>query len=307
MSHILLKGINPSSGGTGGGSTNLSGLTDVVISSPQDGEAIVYDSGTSTWVNAYVASGSSLNTNYVRPTPSYVTVGGVTAGETTFDGTLAEALDKLFYPYQEPVFSSFYINGQSTPLEVGASAATGNITFIWNATNESNISANTINILDVTNSITLTSNTSNDHSEVYDNGTGITKNTNTNHQWRIEATNTEGNSFIRNYYVNWYWRFYWGSSTASTASETMIEGLQNGTLYNSRNRTYTCDANNYKWLCWPTSFGLATNFKDDDTGFAIPMESPETISVENSFGVTTNYYAYRTTNTVVSSLSIVVT
>lgn len=264
----------------------------------------IYSGGVN--ISTLFGVGGSGDTTYDRATASYETVGGVTAGVTTFSGTVQEALDKIFYPYQEPTFSSFYINGQSTPLEVGASAATGVVTFLWNATNETNISANTVSILDITNSSTLVFETGNDHTEAYDNGTGITKTTASSHQWRIEAKNTEDTTFLRNYYVYWYWRFYWGSSSDSSATESMIEGLQNDSLYNSRNRTYTCDATNYKWMCWPTSFGQPTSFKDDATGFAVPMESPETVSVTNSFGVTTNYYAYRTTNPVVDSLSIIV-
>ena len=305
MAHILLKGINPSSGGTGG-SQYLTGLTDVVVVNPADGEALVYDSGTSTWVNAIAGTGGTSNTNYVREDPSYVSVGGVVAGVTVFDGTLQDALDKLFFPYQQPSFTTFYINGQSSSLEVGQTAATGSITFNWSTSNSDNVSANTVDIRDTTNGVDIVIDTGNTGSFVYDNGTGITKTTNTSHTWTIDAEDINLTNISRNYNVSWYWRFYWGSSTATTADETMIESLQNNNLYNSRNRNYTCDANNYKWLCWPTSFGLANNFKDDSTGFGIPMESPETISVTNSYGVTTNYYAYRTTNSVVDSVVIVV-
>ena len=44
-----------------------------------------------------------LDTDYIRATPVPITIGGITAGTYTPSGSIADALDKLLYPYQNPV------------------------------------------------------------------------------------------------------------------------------------------------------------------------------------------------------------
>lgn len=284
-------------GGTG--SETLSGLSDTTVVSPNDGDTLQYTGGS--WVS------SSAATAYVNSTPMPAAIHGIDAG-TTWNNTIQEVLDAILYPYQAPAFTAFAINGQSTTIEVGASAATGSITFTWTTSNSSNVEPNTVDIRDTTQGFDLETNIADDSSQTssYYGTSGITKTTNTFHRWTIDAEDTQATNFSRNFNVNWYWRFYWGSSVTTTADESLIEGLQNNSLYNSRGRTYTCDANNYKWICYPTSFGLASSFTDAGTGFELPMESPATVSVTNSYGVTTNYYAYRSTNPTAAELDIIV-
>lgn len=44
-----------------------------------------------------------LDTDYVRNTPVPITIGGISAGTYTPSGSIADVLDKLLYPYQNPV------------------------------------------------------------------------------------------------------------------------------------------------------------------------------------------------------------
>jgi hypothetical protein len=87
-----------------------------------------------------------------------------------------------------------------------------------------------------------------------------------------------------------------------TASD--VTSLQSSLLYTSENRTYNTPADDYKWICYPTSFGTASKFTDVDTGFGVAMEAPQTISVTNSFGVSQDYYCYRSTNSMAGAVSI---
>jgi hypothetical protein len=251
----------------------------------------------------------SGNETYVNLTAMPEDIHGIDAGTTWTGQTMTEVFDAILYPYQAPAFSSFIIVGQSTTLEVGASAATNSITFTWGTTNSANVATNTVDITDTTDAI--------DHEiDIDDDGTqgptayygvsGVTKTTNTSHVWTIDADNTQAGNFSRTFTVNWRWRFYWGSDAATSMTEALIEGLQNSALYNSIGRTYATNANDYKWMCWPTSLGTASSFTDADTLFSVAMESPETVSVTNTNGETTDYYAYRTTNPTASALNITV-
>lgn len=47
----------------------------------------------------------NLDTDYVRNTAVPITIGGITAGTYTPKGSIADVLDKLLYPYQNPVVS----------------------------------------------------------------------------------------------------------------------------------------------------------------------------------------------------------
>jgi hypothetical protein len=58
-SYVSALGQN-SEGGGGGGSSTLAGLLDVALSSPQDGQALVYDADTGKWVNGDVTPDLSL-------------------------------------------------------------------------------------------------------------------------------------------------------------------------------------------------------------------------------------------------------
>ena len=46
-----------------------------------------------------------LDTDYVRNTAVPITIGGITAGTYTPKGSIADVLDKLLYPYQNPIVS----------------------------------------------------------------------------------------------------------------------------------------------------------------------------------------------------------
>ena len=246
------------------------------------------------------SGGESVDDNYVRTTTMPITVGGAISG-TTFDGTVAEALDKVLYPFVKPTFSSFLLSNQITSLEVGDKIAGGSRTFTWATTASENVAVDTIKINGDT---TLIRNLSNDGSETFDIGDDIIKTTNGTQYFRIYAEDTQGASFNRIYAVYWKWRLYYGSSPLETFTASDVTSLQSSLLYTSENRTYTTPENDYKWICYPTSFGTASKFTDTDTGFSVAMEAPQTVSVTNSFGIVQDYYCYRSTNSMAGAVRI---
>lgn len=251
--------------------------------------------------------GGSGSSEYIRPDPVPSTVGGVTAG-STFNGTVEDALDALFYPYQAPAFTSFSFP-QTTPLEVGDSVAAGSKLFTWATSNSSNVAADSVQIIDVTGGTTLYLGGANDGSESLAIGT-VTKSTDASHIWRISATNTHSASFTRDFTVTWYWRRFYGHSTDGTATEALVEGLQNSSLTNTATATYSFSATTptptYKYIAYPTAWGLKTSFKDTSNNIDVAMQAASTISITNAFGQTTNYYVHRTTNQLGGAINIAV-
>lgn len=100
---------------------------------------------------------------------------------------------------------------------------------------------------------------------------------------------------------------FWGVSTvASGYTESDIEGLASSTLLNTRSQSRTISASTGEYLIfsWPTRLGLGTFTVN---GFSGGFQSPETVSVTNSLGYTENYYVFRSTNSNLGSVPVVVT
>ena len=82
---------------------------------------------------------------YTNSTPVPTAIGGVKSG-TTFNKTpINDVLDMLLYPYQNPSFGSFTIDGQSSgSFELGHTYPSGNKLFTWNIVNPNNVKENSI-------------------------------------------------------------------------------------------------------------------------------------------------------------------
>jgi hypothetical protein len=242
-----------------------------------------------------------IDDSYIRSTPTSIAVGGAPIG-TTFNGTIAAALDKILYPYLAPAFTSFSIN-VSTILEVGNSIVSGVKNFTWGTSRSENVAPNTVTIIDTTNNVVLASLIANDSTESISTNT-ITKNTPTSNIWTISAKDIKNTTISRTFAVNWYWAVFYGESALTTLTEADVKALRAKELLSSPNKTYNLEAGNYKWICYPVSLGLKTVFKDADTLFDVAMVDPITVSVTNDYGVTTDYYCHRTFNTLGGTIRI---
>jgi len=249
--------------------------------------------------------GGDLYTNS-NPTPD--PLGGIPAGSTFSLQTMQQMWDALLYPYQYPTFASFLISGQANPLEVGQSIPAG-VTFLWSTTNNPNIVPNSLVIRDVTSAFDLATGLANDGSEAITMPGAVMLNVVGSYQFRITGQNTYPGSFSRSIIYNWYWRLYYGdSSNAGPLTEAQIKSLANSALTSGFAGTYsfpaTGGAPTYKYISFPTAFGLPTSFIDPSTGFAVPMNPPATVSVTNLYGQVINYYSFRTTNSMAGAISI---
>jgi len=257
--------------------------------------------GGSTTVYQNGGGGTETYTNF---TPTAVSIGGIPAGSTFDNMTMQEMWDALLYPYQTPVFSSF-TSSMSTPIEVGGTIPAGSVTFLWNTTNSSNIAANSIKIDDITAGNTLASGLANTGTTAIS-ISAITNVMATSHQWKITATNTKGVFLSRTLNVYWQWKIYYGESALTDLTETDVEALRVGTLAANVSGNYSFNAGEYKWICYPTSFGLKTTFKDASTNFDVATQPALTKSITNSQGVATNYYCHRTVNKLGGSITIAI-
>lgn len=315
INYMSIAIVDNITGGAGGGdvksdwaalSTDPAGILNKPIlgtSSPLDVPA----SGNATTTQVVIGSDTRLLSQVLtNATPTPTTIGGITAG-TTFNSLPVETvLQNLLYPYQAPAFTSFALSSQTTPLEVGSSVTGGARTFTWTTSNSSNVATNTISIIDVTGSnTTLASNLANSGSTSLTLA-AVTKVTASTHQWRIQATNTQSTAFSSTYTVTWQWRRFFGESGNTTLASTEVQTLRVNALSSTLAGTYTFNAGGYKYIAYPTSFGTATSFKDQNTNLDVPFQPIQILSITNANGIATNYNVHRTTNILGSAINIIV-
>lgn len=243
-----------------------------------------------------VGSGDSGDITYTNSNPVPTKLGGISSGTTFDEVSIKDMFDMLLYPYQVPAFSSFNISGLSpTTVEVGTSFPEETRNFSWSFSNASNVRPNTTTIIDLSNGNTqLATNVNSSPQALL--VPELVKNTATSHSFRVQATNTMGNNLNRTYTVNWQWALYYGESTNPVIDGSDAGSLRVKTLSSNKNGTYNFNAGGYKYFAWPTSFGSSATFKDTATNLDVAMESPFTVSITNSNGVSNNYFVFRTTN-----------
>lgn len=254
---------------------------------------------------ALSAGGGGGGDVYTNATPVPVTLGGITAGTTFTDVPLTEMFTRLLYPYQAPTFASFTITGLSD-TEVGNLYPAQNRNANWTTTNSSNITANTIRIIDVSGGNTTLASGLPNTSPASVSIPALQLTTAGSKQFRIEGTNTNTATFSRTLTINWQWAVYYGESPLTSLTSAEIIGLRVKNLTSTANGTYAMQAGNYKYITYPVSFGLKSTFKDQATNLDVAMLAPSTVSVTNSYGITTNYYVHRTLNQLGGSITIIV-
>lgn len=276
----------------------------------------------SNWI-PYATGGGSVT--YTNAAPTTIAAGGYPVGSTFPTAqTMQQMWDGLLYPYVPPFFTSFNIPSLSTSYEVGTRIQ-GAQDFTWAFNNISLVTANTLDIADVTGGTILASGIS------IVSPTSVTIATfqpsaPTSYQWRANATNTQSTVFYSGYFTaTWYWRKYFGTSALGTLADTDIVALANNPLASGFAGLYNFAALDFKYFCWPDSFGsptASTGFKDNSTGLALAMadigDDPSyytnlqngfyygLVAVTNINTVTTNYRVYRTKNALGGTLQALV-
>jgi hypothetical protein len=261
---------------------------------------------------------------YGGASPTTLTVGGIPSGSPIFGLTYDQLWQDLLVPYIAPTFTSFIISGQTQSVEVG-STVSGLKSFAWAFSNPALVTANTMDILDVTGATTLASGIS--IVSPYSVSIGsITLTSPSTYSWRGRATNTQSTVFnSSNFTISWFWRKYYGTNASASLNETQIEALINNPLSNTLVGSYSFAAGDYKYFCWPDSFGSPTSgpFPNGfiSAGLGVSMASSiddpfysntqngwsyGLVSVTNINGIATNYRVYRTLNTLGSTVIITV-
>jgi hypothetical protein len=233
--------------------------------------------------------------------------GGLESGTTIKGLSPCDVLNMILYPYQYPAFTSFYIDGQATILEIGDKISGGTRTFKWVTKNNENIVDNTLKITDVNTNTILGENLANDGSEDLDIGDDKVKTApNSSYVWKIEGTNTKNEIFSRNFTVYWRAKVFWGNSVNDTITEDEVKNNFNSQLKSNFPGTYNytnSGQEEYYYIVYPDTFGDLSEWKDTETGFGVDYTQLDNINITNDFNVTLSYKVYRTTYKQTSDLN----
>jgi len=207
---------------------------------------------------------------YDGPSPTTTTVGDLAAGTDITGLTAFEIIAFMTNSYQVPSFTSFFINGQSSLVEVGT-VISGSQLFGWTTENTSNIQEPGT-IEDITNSGVLASNvTVSGGSAILDVGT-ITFSAEQEQRWRISAQNTENDPLSRDYTVNSIYPYFYGTVQDSnspgvnrpTANQALIDSGNKVIQSSSGNLeiNWNSNADDYVWFAVPSTIADKTAWVD---------------------------------------------
>jgi len=301
-----------------GSSLNISSLGNSVLVAPDQSGALqpisinFIQSGTIYYLS-YLANTFQISTTPPTPSTNSVeysnslpisisqNVGGVKAnngenwapiqdglddqGNPKYRGwTLTEIMNRIFYPYQNPAFTSFKMVSATNPaaaqaqnVEVGTTVAGGMRDFKWTFNNYvNNVAANTLSINDLTNPINtgvtnpIIQNTSISPNANVNIGDPIVKTDESTHVWRATAKTTKENPAGQQdinspqFAISWHYKWYYGTSTLETLTPAQIPTLLTGVLGNQRTKTNASfDATGggkYWYLAYPNYWGDLNNW-----------------------------------------------
>jgi hypothetical protein len=252
------------------------------------------------------SAASSDDITYTNAAVMPEDVGGWPSGSSFPDPTtMTDMWDGLLYPYQYPAFTAFALDGYSV-FEVGDGITAASHTFTWTTSNSAQVAVNSISVLDITGSATLLSGLANDGSQAYVFPSAVIYLVANSHTYRVSGINTSAGSFTRDLVLYWRWRRWYGTSANTSLTEAQVKALINTGLVTTYAANYAFAAGDYKYIAFLASWGAPASFKDSSTGLDVPMEAPATVSITNDYGVTADYYVYRTTNILGAAITIIV-
>jgi hypothetical protein len=216
---------------------------------------------------------------YTGASPTTVVVENYPIGTSITGVSFNNLFQNIYAPYVTPtipVISASF----ATLYECGDLIAGPTESFTFSVTNLANIVPNSLDILDISQGVTLITN-----QPVTSPISGVplatfpfTVNTFGTNQWGAEVTDTSTLIQISSppYTVTWAHRFWYGSDSATVLTlSSQIQSLQ-GSLLNSTETipgTYLVAANDYKYFCWEDNipFDPDPNFGFMMGAFPLPM------------------------------------
>lgn len=166
---------------------------------------------------------------YQGASPTTRTVGGLNSGTNILGKTYDELFEAMLAEYVAPSISSFSMEGQNSPIEVGT-VISGNKNFSFGFSQSGNVANNTIKIIDVTDDNNVLASGLSKSSPQSVNVGSVSKTTATDNVWRIEAESTKGATIARNMSIQWQYRYFFGGSATDITNSSQVRALATSAL-----------------------------------------------------------------------------
>lgn len=258
---------------------------------------------------------------WTNPEPVYITLGGVAAGDVLTDLSAIEILERILYPYLVVTVGSFSMNYASLLYEIGQTTATTALFPSWSVTNISNATPNATSITYVSSgggTGTLASGVNPASSgSIFITPPAFSSDTvGATTTFTITVPQNEGSAATATQTLSWRSKLYVGKNASSDYTTiTNFSQLANGT-----NRFVTSSSS-------PAASGLAitegpgylyifihsslSNITSISIGATDQTPAFELVSANhsftNSFGNTTTYKVYKSTNQLNGSFTLNIT
>jgi len=239
---------------------------------------------------------------YGGTSPTTTTVGGLTTGTSISGLSYDSILQSILCPYNTPSFSLFSITGQSTSVDVGY-IVSGSKTFTWVFNFSSNVSANTLDITDTTNSTSIATNISTISPASYTLSI-VSKSAADSNVWTISADPTQGAEITRTFTVSWKWRNYFAASATvisddSSAQLVIDSDVITSSLDDNKAWSVTCtsannEASKYTYIIYPATYGdLSTITQNGSLPVLSAFTKVGDFTVSNVHGKSTSFRVYK--------------
>lgn len=253
--------------------------------------------------NVYIPENSNLyvggvpisgSGSYTNSEETLNALGGIGKGSTFNNKTMTEMWNMLLYPYQTPAFTSFYIDGQATTVEMGTTL-TGAQTFNWATSNSSNINSDSLRITDVSGgNVILIDNTANDGTEDLNVGSVVRTSEGTpTYTWSIRGTDSNNDFFTYSHTITWSYLQFYGSATAIPINSAEIRALSS--RFKSSGNTFSLNTGTtYSdfMVCLPDGQTITSAIDTTVLGAAVTYAYVSTITVSIASGYTKSYNVY---------------
>jgi hypothetical protein len=283
---------------------------DRIIVNNSTGDVNIVNGLTGTTISGgtFFGNGSGLtNVNLFTNTgTTTITVGGISPGTVLSGKTVQEIWDLMFFPYENPAFTSFNVNPSLPIFELGQSVTAGTKTYSWGIQHPQNLSANTLSIIEYTGTsqfITIENGlTGNSKSITTTPPTFSSATPTTQTIYTIRGYDTQNNLFTRSINGSWRHRWYYGKYSGTSLTESDITGFTSALVTNVVNNFITWSPTltpEYGYLVIPTGLTQPSDLVNSSTGCNgsnIPNTNNNTISLTNIYGVSTTYRIYKTDN-----------
>lgn len=246
-------------------------------------------------------SSSELSASNVTPT---ISVGGVPSGVPIAAGTsIAEVLNQMLTPYQQPSLDSLVLSPSTAVLEVGEQFTPTSVTVNFSLDSDGNPPANaSVSGTGFDSVYSLTSSPQ----VVNADGTPITVSTMSSRSWTVSAEDKNAASLTtKSDSVSWRWMHKFGAvpTVVSDAfsAQSVYDALQLSALTAGKSRNVTAttannNASNYTYIVYSASYGDLSGIVQDG---AIPVldafEKLGDFTITNAQGVSESHRFYKTT------------